>query len=96
MKLKPGRYLFDTRMMMGKLAVDLAAGEQRYLRWDHGNECPSVDPMDYTAAITNDCEQRGAAIFEMLPEKGRTEIKKIKPVNKSDVKARNLIIIPPK
>ncbi len=92
LKLAPGSYLFDTRMMHGKLRLDLAAGDVRYLRWDHGEECPTEDP----AYGPPTCEGRAAGIYEMASSIGEREITRMKPIGKGDVKDRKLVTIPPK
>lgn len=92
LKLAPGSYVFDTRMMHGKLRLDLAAGDVRYLRWDHGEECPTEDPI-YGPPT---CEGRAAGIYEMAPDIGEREITRMKPIDKGDVKDRRLVIVPPK
>lgn len=91
LKLAPGSYLFDTRNMHDKYRLDLASGDERYLRWDQGSSCPTEEP-----SISPPCQERTAGIHEMAGDVGRSEISKMKPIGKSDVKERALVTIPPK
>lgn len=95
LKLRPGSYLFDTREMDDKLKLDLKAGDERYLRFDQGYNCPSEsEETKNIPHLTPTCEERRASIFEMSADDGRGELAKMKPIGKGDVKNRSLVIIP--
>jgi hypothetical protein len=93
MDVAPGKYVFDTRGMTGKLEIEVAAGETRFLRLDQGKECPSEDT---TSGLPPSCEDRPASVNLMFTDVARTEMLGVKPIKKGDVSARNLVMVPGK
>jgi len=90
LKLDPGRYWLDTREMNGKLEVELAAGDEKFIRLDQGYSCPSDDN---TFGISS-CESRPAGMFVMWSRDARKEMAKMKPISKGDVDDLKLVTIP--
>ena len=92
LKLDPGRYWFDTRGMDGKLDIEVGPGDERFLRLDAGNHCPTEDDsIGYST-----CESRSAGMYVTWSSIARTELKKMKPISKGDVSDHKLVTIPPK
>lgn len=92
LRLPPGKYIFDTRLMWGNLKLEVAAGGEYHLRLDQGNDCPDED-SDYTT-IQSPCQSKNASIERVSPEQWRKDMSVLKPIKSGEVKDRRLIIIP--
>ena len=92
LRLPPGKYIFDTRLMWGNLKLEVAAGGEYHLRLDQGNDCPSEDP-DYWF-VQSTCESRSAAIERVSPERWRADMSALKPIKRGEVKDKRLVLIP--
>ncbi len=91
LRLPPGKYIFDTRLMWGHAELDVAAGGEYYLRLDQGNDCPS----EYPGMIgPPTCEDRSASIEGVSPERWAKDMATLRPIKSGDVKDRGLVIIP--
>lgn len=90
LKLDPGRYWLDTREMNGKLEVELAAGDEKFIRLDQGYSCPTED----NTFGSSSCESRPAGMFVMWSRDARNEMAKMKPISKGDVDDPKLVTIP--
>jgi hypothetical protein len=86
MRLRPGKYIFDTRSMWRHLELEVVAGGEYYLWVDQGCDCGYDDSSD---------ENRNAAIVSVSPERWRNAISALKPIKSGDVKDRQVVIIPP-
>ncbi|MBV9960150.1 MAG: hypothetical protein JO360_17120 [Acidobacteria bacterium] len=95
LRLRPGKYVFDTRLMWGHLNLEVAAGQEYYLRLDRGNDCPSVDPDDKYLAPISTCEDRNPFVESVTPGRWSEAMKLLKPVTAKEVGERQLVIIPP-
>jgi hypothetical protein len=91
-RLPPGKYTFDTRLMRGHLDLEIAAGGEYYLRLDRGNDCLDED-SNYTS-IPNPCVDANPSVMSVPSERWRAEKLKLKPIKAGDVKERKLVIIP--
>lgn len=92
LRLPPGKYIFDTRLMWDHLELEVAAGGTYYLRLDKGDDCPSEDPGIIGPPP---CVSRSASIERVLPERWGKDMSVLKPIESKDVKERRLVIIPP-
>ncbi len=92
LRLPPGKYNFDTRLMWGRLELEVAAGSEYYLRLDQGNDCPSEDPA--YAYLPPTCEDRTASIHPVSRERWEKDKSVLDPIKSGDVKDRRLVIIP--
>ena len=92
LRLPPGKYIFDTRLMWGHAELDVAAGGEYYLRLDQGNDCGSEEPGRIGPPT---CEDRSASIERVSPERWAKDMTMLRPIKRGDVKDRGLVIIPP-
>jgi hypothetical protein len=88
MDIVPGKYHFDTRMMRGRLDLDVAANKTLFLRVDVGVECPSDE--------TDTCETRPTSIVVMDAAAAQAELLGMKSVRSGNVNDKKLVIIPSK
>jgi hypothetical protein len=91
LRLPPGTYVFDTRLMRGHLELHVVADGEYYLWLDQGNDCGDED-NDMIGPST--CEDRGASIKSVLPERWAKDRSMLKPIKSGDVEDRRLVIIP--
>ncbi|HEV8590526.1 MAG TPA: hypothetical protein VGQ55_00370 [Pyrinomonadaceae bacterium] len=94
LRLPPGSYFFDTKYMSEAVKVDLAAGDERYLRFDHGKYCGTADEKKESWEQPT-CEEQSPYIEIMAADKARWEIIKTKPISNSDIKDHSIVIVPP-
>ncbi len=92
MRLPPGTYVFDTRLMHGHLELNVVAGSAYYLWVDQGNDCG--DNGDTTFGLPT-CADRSASVEVVSPARWAADSPRLKPVERGDVKDRRLVIIPP-
>jgi hypothetical protein len=90
LRLPPGSYFFDTRLMRGKLKLEAVAGGEYYLRVDQGTDCPNNGGCD-----SSDCTDRNPSVELMPLERAREEMLKVKPLKPNNVQDHKLVIIPP-
>jgi hypothetical protein len=92
LRLAPGTYIFDTRLMSGHLELNVAPGRTYYLWVDQGYDCGDDD--DSTIGPPS-CEDRSASVEIVSPERWAKDGPRLKPIERGDVKDRGLVIIPP-
>lgn len=93
LSLPPGTYFFDTRHFSGSTKIELAAGERRFLRLDHGTRCGTADDNS-PGWEAGGCTSKSPYI-EVMPETDAlAHFAHLKPIDKGDVKERNFVTIP--
>ena len=93
LSLSPGTYFFDTKYFSGSAKIELAAGERQFLRFDHGTYCGSED-KDRKTWETPSCEEKDPYIEVMTEAEALTDLMKLKPISKGDVKEKGFVIVP--